>query len=73
MRYRYPTSILWNNDGYRETEATHFDAAVESFKSKWPGMRIDYQCVQVNSCGEWKFAETVPEILGGYDRGRYVA
>lgn len=70
--YRLPTSILWNNGGWRVFEAADAEDAMFVYRENYPlsAGHVGLPNLQVLLGDGWRWASDVPVHLGGYDRGR---
>lgn len=70
-RYRFPTSILWVDDGYRIFQARDAGDALAVYRRDWPlsAGHVTLPNRQIEVDGKWKFAANVPPALGGYAAG----
>lgn len=58
MRYRMPTSILWENNGFREFEATDIDNAMITYNTLYPNSakHVTRENLQVYTGTHWVYA-----------------
>lgn len=58
MKYRMPTSILWENNGFREFEATSIEDAMNTYKFLYPNsaQNVTVLNLQVHDGTSWVFA-----------------
>jgi len=70
-RYRFPTSILWEDDGYRVIQASCADAAMNYYRTHYAAsaQHVSLANLQIESGRKWQFASEVAAYLGGYRRG----
>lgn len=66
--YRFPTSILWINGGYRIFNAKDYKHAMEFYRRQFPvsANKVSLNNLQVKLDEKWQFASNISLNLGGY-------
>lgn len=54
--YRYPTSILWINNGWREITAESVEGALAAINARYSSSSLGAENLQVLVGGEWRWA-----------------
>lgn len=69
-RYRFPTSILWENNGYRVIQSPTAQAAMDYYRENYElsAQHVSLANLQIETGGKWQFASEVHEMFGGYRR-----